>query len=186
MSNPYLKPDDPRFQPKSPHDAAGNNLFADNEIVSAQLADGSAPSTAGSSTSSGNSTPDNSNLFAASPAGSSLPFQPTYIAVGKPRIRMLVVLVGIGIFTGVIAPTLYFNGNNIGWGTMILGLPTTVTAIFIGYSDLRAMQLGAMHNDRIGIVRLIFYFAVAFTIIIALEIAGLIFAGMQFAPFLDV
>lgn len=174
MSNPYLKSDDPRFQQKTPLDSAGNNRFADDEIVPAELASGEKPT----------ATSADNNLFAAPVSGGSAPYQPAYIAVSQPRIRTLAVLAGAGVAAIVAAPFALMQGSLMGWGILLFSFPPCVACIFLAYADLRAMEMGAMHTDKRNWVRTLFFASLAATIGTLLAIAGLAYVGIQMFPFL--
>ncbi len=129
MSNPLIKPNDPRFQKPSIVDPAGQNRFAEG----AAGADKS-PGAAG-------------DAFAAGRAADARPYQPQYEVTQQSRGGTLVTIACFGfagVVLGLIAllgifPTGYF-------GTLIAVVPAA-TAWLLAYQDLKTMQLGAMDDS---------------------------------------
>jgi hypothetical protein len=128
MSNPLLKPNDPRFQKPSIADAAGQNRFAE----------GAAPD--GAKEGAG-------DAFAAGAAADVRPYQPQYEVTQQPRSRMLLWIAGLGwlgVLLGIIAQLGIFATGY--FGTLIATIPAA-TAWLLAYQDLRTMHLGAMDSS---------------------------------------
>src|SRR5437764_9713436 len=77
MSNPLLKPNDPRFQPPEIRDPEGNNWFADGSQP---------PSPPGAG----------EDVFVAAPSDEARPFVPKYETQERSRPTLLFVLAGVG------------------------------------------------------------------------------------------
>src|SRR5687768_10214988 len=103
MSNPLLKPNDPRFQRPELRDEGGQNRFADDSPPAA------AP-------------PDETSETYAPAAGDERPFVPRYDAQQPPRTGLLYLLGSlgwIGVAVGVLALLGIFST---GWIAPLLGL----------------------------------------------------------------
>ncbi len=171
MSNPLLRPDDPRFQKRSLTDAAGNNLFADPDgVVPAETADGQ-PVTGGS------------NLFA--PSTDETPYQPHYVTNQAHRgmtLMTLAILGLLGMFFGFFAFTGLFMA---GWMLCVLGLAPATAAWLLGMQDLRSMRLGAMDSAGIVATRLSCYLGLAGLIGCLTCIGLVIYTGLDVLSWLN-
>jgi hypothetical protein len=129
MSNPLLKPNDPRFQKPSIIDPAGQNRFAEGAASQDATKEGAG------------------DAFAAGAAADARPYQPQYEVTQQGRGGTLLTIAACGmagVALGVIAllgiyPTGYV-------GTLICVVPAA-SAWLLAYQDLRTMQLGAMDNS---------------------------------------
>jgi hypothetical protein len=152
MSNPLLKPNDPRFHKPSIVDAAGQNRFAE----------GGAAAEAGKET---------GDAFAAGAAADARPFQPHYEVTQRSRSGMLLWIAGLshlGAAVGLLAlsglfPTGYF-------ATLISVVPGA-TAWLLAYQDLKAMHLGAMDDSGRQRTRLAYWLGL-FGLLACLAIVG--------------
>ena len=128
MSNPLLRPNDPRFQKPSITDAQGQNRFA-------EPAEGSQPSDAGAG--------ESGNQFAA-PAREQQPYQPKYEATQPGRTGMLFGLAACGL-AGIFFGGLQLVGIfQIGWIVPLIANVPAAAAWLLAHEDLKAIRLGAM------------------------------------------
>jgi hypothetical protein len=139
MSNPLLKPGDPRFSKPTPIDAAGQNRFAELEEVEASAVEESAgkqdsQQASGATTASG--------LYAATPAGSELPFRPHYEVSAPSRGQFLLVLAVIGLAGAACGASSLLDVYNTGWLLPLCGVFAAGPALVLGYMDLGEMYLG--------------------------------------------
>lgn len=132
MSNPLLKPNDPRFTKPSLIDAAGKNVFAEgteNDIAAATVAGESA------------ATPDD-NIYRSSTANA--PYQPRFeVSQGHRGVLLMVLAV-----TGLVGSLLGFASLSglwvLGWVFSFLSIVPAACAMGLGWQDLRAISMGAM------------------------------------------
>lgn len=134
MSNPLIKPNDPRFQNRGPLDDQGQNRFAEPADLAAQTLP----------------TATENNLFAASAPSDERPFEPEYQTTLAHRGMLLLILAIVGL-TGSAGGTLTLTGVlALAWILPLLAMFPSGAAAFLAFEDLRAMRLGAM--DRSGLV----------------------------------
>ena len=138
MSNPLLRPNDPRFQPPPLRDDAGNNLFADPDApVQAEAADGqpvaTPPPTAAAD-----------HLFAppSAVAGEDQAYQPHYETTHPHRGFLLLVLAVAGL-AGDTAFLLLFTGGIFGLVGLVAIVPAGI-AFVLGRADLAGIRQGAI------------------------------------------
>jgi hypothetical protein len=132
MSNPLLRPNDPRFQRLPIDDDAGKNRFGD---------DGQAQANAGNDPAAGS--------FASSTSGEQ-PYQPRYETTAKSRAKLLTTFAMIGL-GGALVGVLGATGLvSTGWVFPLCGSVASGTAMFLGYGDLREMTLGARDGTGRG------------------------------------
>jgi len=127
MSNPLLKPGDPRFQQPSIVDAAGQNRFSDTEQGDAEQASDQA---------------GGADSYAATPATSERPFEPHYETTAQSRELVLLVLAGIGL-AGAACGASSLSGILItGWLLPLCAVFAAGPAWILAYNDLREMRTG--------------------------------------------
>ncbi|MFN0020639.1 MAG: hypothetical protein ACKVP0_20465 [Pirellulaceae bacterium] len=132
MSNPLLKPNDPRFTKPSLTDAAGRNVFAEgtgNEVVAASAVDGSSATL-------------DDNIYRSS--ADSAPYQPRFeVSQGHRGVLLLVLAT-----TGLVGSLLGFASLSglwvLGWVFSFLSVVPAACAMGLGWQDLRAIRVGAM------------------------------------------
>ena len=159
MSNPLLRPNDPRFQRPPLRDAAGNNVFADPEApVQAEPADGQ-PLPA-------NPVPDHpDNLFLA-PAADTGPepaYQPQFETT-QPHRGVLLLVLGVVGLAGSGGVALVMTGFV--WGLIgLLGIVPAATAWLLGLADVKAMRSGAMEPSGLVQTRVAMWLGAAGVIV---------------------
>jgi len=144
MSNPLLRPGDPRFVKPSIHDAQGKNLFAEpGEKQEVTLL----PSEAGSPASP---SPD-TNVYA--PSAESVPYQPRYVVSQKHRGVLLLVLALTGLLGSFVGVTSLLGIFVLGWVLSALAVVPAGCAWALGAQDLRSIRLGAMDPAGLNLTR---------------------------------
>lgn len=138
MSNPLLRPGDPRFQRPPLRDGAGNNVFADPDApIPAEAADGQPlPPTPRSENAD--------NLFAPPSATTEVGpvYQPQYETTHAHRGILLLVLAIVGL-AGDGALLLIFTGSLFGLTGLAAIVPAGI-AFLLGRADLAGMGQGAV------------------------------------------
>jgi hypothetical protein len=148
VSNPLIRPNDPRFQRPPLRDAAGNNVFGDPDApVQAEPADGQPLP--------GRPVPEQTdNLFAAPAAdtGSQPAYQPQFETTQRHRGVLLLVLAVVGL-AGSGGLGLVMAG--VFWGLIgLVGIVPAMAAWLLALADVKAMRSGAMDPSGLGQTRL--------------------------------
>src|SRR5437868_249819 len=134
MSNPLLRPNDPRFAKPSPFDAEGKNKFSeDKEIVAAKAlgADGSMLEDAPSD-----------NIYSSSAASN--PYQPRYEVSQSHRGGLLLGLAVTGLLSSLSGLLSLAGWWTLGWIPSFLAIVPAACALGLGWQDLRDIRLGSM------------------------------------------
>lgn len=144
MSNPLLRPGDPRFVKPSIHDAQGKNLFAEP---------GEKPDSAASPTDSVAAVqrPQESNVYA--PSTESTPYQPRYVVSQKHRGVLLIVLGVTGLLGAFVGVTSLLGIFVLGWVLSALAVVPSACAWGLGMQDLRSIRMGAMDPAGLNLTR---------------------------------
>lgn len=163
MSNPLLKPNDPRFQKPEIHDPSGKNRFGEGpppeQPPQAQ-----------------------SQVYAAAATEEARPFVPRYEAQQQPRTGLLLVLGGLswaGAALGAISLT---GGFNLGWILPLLGIGPGLAAWFLGYEELKAIRVGAIGSESRSQTRYALWLGITALIACGAIVAGMIYRGMNLLP----
>ena len=167
MSNPLIKPNDPRFQNRDPRDALGKNLFAEPAEVLEQSSAGSSEGPP--------------NLYATQAAASTeKPYQPEYLTTQPHRGMLLLVLAIVGL-SGNAGATLALSGIWLAVVLPVLAIFPAAAALLLGQQDLRAMGVGAMDRTGIALTRIAFWMGVAGVVCSLLSCFGLLFLALGWA-----
>ena len=145
MSNPLLRPNDPRFARPSPFDPDGTNKFSEaKEVVAAKAVneDGSAD-------------PDD-NLYSGGSAESS-PYQPRYELSQSHRGVLLLVLAITGVLSSFVGLLSISGIWVLGWVFSVLAIVPAGCALGLGWNDLRAIRLGAMDPKGQNLTEIAFW-----------------------------
>jgi hypothetical protein len=148
MTNPLLRPDDPRFKPKKVADDAEANPFSEGDAV--LDAEATAPNRS-------------ENTFAPAANDSSRPFLPQYVVTAEHRgwLLLLLDLISLGAcLLGVLV-------NLIGYVLPLLGIMPAVVVVFLAAEDLRMMRLGGRNPDGRSMTLLALVVGAILTIAIA-------------------
>lgn len=162
MSNPLLRPGDPRFQKPTVVDASGANRFAEApEVAEAEGANG--------------------DLYS---AGGSLdkPYQPEYETTARPRGGLLLVLASFGL-AGAATTVVSMTGVLVmGWILPLCTLPMSAAAVYLALEELKLMKLGAMEDSGRTTTRLALWIGLVGVAASLLTIAAMIWMGLSFLP----
>ncbi len=163
MSNPLLRPNDPRFQKPSIQDEAGRNRFGDDQ-----------PATP--------SPPEAGELFAAAPSEDRRPYAPKYEAQQAPRVRLLTTLAAIGWACGLGGAVSLTGWLMMGWLLPLLGVGFSMTAWLLAHQDLRAIESGAMDASSRPPTRHAFWLGLLGLTICVAVVAAMIWRQMAVLP----
>lgn len=131
MSNPLLKPNDPRFTRPSPFDGTGKNRFSEeNEVVRAAAVN------------EDGSTAADGNIYSGS--AESAPYQPRFEVSQRHRGVLLMVLAVTGLLSSLLGISSLAEWWVLGWVFSFLAIIPAGCAMGLGWQDLRAIRLGAM------------------------------------------
>ena len=162
MSNPLLRPGDPRFQKPTVVDPTGANRFAEApEVAETEGASGDQYS-----------------------AGCSLdkPYQPEYEATARPRGTLLLVLASFGL-AGAATTVVSMTGLlAMGWILPLCTLPLSAAAVYLALEDLKLMKVGAMDDSGRTTTSLALWIGLAGVGASLLTIAAMIWMGLSFLP----
>ncbi len=159
MSNPLIRPGDPRFQRPPLFDAAGNNVFADPDApIPAEPADGlPLPATPPAATPA--SHPDNIFAAPATIVDDAPVYEPQYVATHPHRGLLLLVLAIVGL-AGDLALPLLFLGSMLGLAGLAAIGPAAI-AFLLGRADLTAMRQGAVDPAGVNPTRIAMWLGLA-------------------------
>jgi hypothetical protein len=168
MSNPLLKPGDPRFAQPSIVDAAGQNRFAETENGSASDAP-PAPS----------SQPD---IYSASPASSEAPYQPRYETTAQSRGIILLVLALVGLGGAAAGMTSLTGIMLTGWIFPLCAFFAAGSAWLLAFGDLREMQTGARDDEGRPLTQIAMWLGVVGLIACVGSVASMVWLGLSLLP----
>ena len=163
MSNPLLRPNDPKFQRPELRDEAGQNRFSEDSAPQ--------PSSAAQP----------QNNYAAA-AGDVRPFQPRYEAQQHARTGLLYLLGALGyagMAVGLLALLRIFTT---GWIAPLLGLAPAAAAWLLAWEDLKAIRAGAIAEEARPGVRLAMWLGLLALFACASVVASMIYREMTFLP----
>lgn len=163
MSNPLLRPNDPKFQRPDLRDEAGQNRFSED---SAPEADPPA---------------ETANNYATA-AGDVRPFEPRYEVQQQARTGLFYLLGGLGyagMAVGLLALLRIFTT---GWIAPLLGLAPAAAAWLLAWEDLKAIRAGAIAEDARPGLRLAMWLGLLAFFACASVVASMIYREMTFLP----
>ncbi|MDX1948037.1 MAG: hypothetical protein SFU86_21740 [Pirellulaceae bacterium] len=166
MSNPLLKPNDPRFVRPTITDEAGHNRFADG-------ANGATPPA-----------PASDNLFAAGSdaASAERPYQPRYETLAPARGVWLLVAGMLGL-AGAASSAASLSGVLVlGWFLPLAGTVAAATAWFLAHHDLQAMHTGAIDPSGRPLTLLAMWLGIAGLVSCLATAAAMIWLGLSLLP----
>jgi hypothetical protein len=164
MSNPLLRPNDPRFRQPEMRDEAGQNRFADETAAAAgEDAEQASP-------------------FAAAAEGDARPFSPRYEAQQPARNGLLYLLGGLGWAGAAFGVLALLDIVAVGWIAPLLGLGPAGAAWLLAWDDAKAIRVGAMTGDARAGVRLAMWIGLGACIACAAIVGSMIYREMTFLP----
>ena len=169
MSNPLLKPNDPRFHRPVLQDSEGRSRFSDPADDSSADA---APSP-----------PADANIFAArAHATGERPYQPQYETTHRHRGGLLLTLAILGLSGAAGGATALAGLQLLGWLFPLLALCPAMIAWLLSVSDLKAMATGAMDPSGRSITQLALWLGVAGIFACLGVVAAMIWLGISLLP----
>src|SRR5262245_56813297 len=109
MSNPLLRPNDPRFRKPEVRDEAGQNQFGDERPAA-------------------DAKPAGDSVFAAAAVEEARPYVPRYEAQQSARGGLLMLMAGMGLGCGLIGMIALLGILPLGWVFPLLGLGPSAAA----------------------------------------------------------
>jgi hypothetical protein len=167
MSNPLLRPNDPRFQKPSLADETGRSRFAEESAASDPPSPGEEAGHAG-------------NVFAA--GSEAAPYRPRYEVTQRGRSGLLLFLASLGLL-GILGGTLHLLGI-FGTGSLApaMALVPAMAAWYLAHSDLEAIRQGAMDESHRPATRLAWWIAVLGFLGSASLLATMIYQQLDILP----
>jgi hypothetical protein len=163
MSNPLLKPNDPRFQKPELRDEAGKNRFGE----------GPQPE----------QTPQSeSEVYAAAATDEARPFVPRYEAQQQPRTGLLLLFGGLSWAAAALGAISLTGAFSLGWILPLLGIGPGAAAWFLAYEDLKAIRVGAITADARSQTRHAVWLGVTALLACLAIVAAMIYRQMHFLP----
>jgi len=163
MSNPLIKPNDPRFKKPEILDAEGKNRFGESEQPVEEA-------------------PVQYEAYSAGPSDEARPFVPHYEAQQRSRGGLWLTLGWLGwgaAVLGGISLAGFFRG---GWICPLLGAGPAGSAWLLAYEELKAIRVGAI--DEAARPRTQHAFWLGFTGLVACLalVAAMVYRNMNFLP----
>ena len=165
MSNPLIKPNDPRFQKPSIVDAAGQNRFGEGQADAESGGEGGA-----------------GDAFAAGESAGARPYQPQYEVTQQSRSGVLLTIAGLGWGGAVIGIVALLGIFPMGYFMTMISVVPATTAWLLAYQDLKTMQLGAMDDAGRPRTRLAYWLGLSGLLACALIVATMIWREMNLLP----
>lgn len=150
MSNPLLRPNDPRFAKPSPFDTDGKNKFSEEKEIVAAKALGAD----GSNLDAADVTPSD-NLYSSS--ATDTPYQPRYVVSQSHRGGLLLGLAITGLISSLSGFLSLAGWWTLGWIPSFLAIVPAACALGLGWQDLRAIRLGSMDPRGESLTQLAFW-----------------------------
>ena len=146
MSNPLLRPNDPRFTKPNLLDAQGKNIFAEGKAI--DIAAAAAVNEDGSPAT-------DENVYSGSAA--STPYQPRYEVSQRHRGTLLMVLACTGLVCSLCGVSSLAGWWVLGWVPSFLAIVPAGCAVGLGWQDLRAMRMGSMDPKGQNLTQMAFW-----------------------------
>lgn len=162
MSNPLLRPNDPRFQRQDVHDAAGKNPFG--ETAAAKPAS------------------EGGDVYAASAADEARPYNTKYLEQQHSRAGLLIFLGGVAWGMAGVGAFSFTGWFDIGWLAPLLGLGPAGAAWFLAHEELKAIQSGAIGNAAREPARHAYWLGLTSLLACIAVVATMVYHQMRFLP----
>jgi hypothetical protein len=172
MSNPLLRPDDPRFRRKDLQQPDGTNPFSEGDGVLEAESDRAQQAQADRQ----------QNVFAAPSNHGGRPFVPQYELTADHRGGLLLGLSSIGSVAAILSWLVVGDYVGLGWLFPLLGIVPAVTAIFLAADDLRMMRLGARDPAGRGLTLTALVISTVSVLILVVGVIALIYWGYSGLP----
>jgi hypothetical protein len=162
VSNPLLKPEDPRFRKPEIRDTTGKNRFAEGE---SQVGEGHAD-----------------DVYAAGPSDEPRPFVPRYEAQQRPQYPLLMLLGGLGWLAAAIGAVSLTGLFAIGWICPLIGIAPAAAGWLLAHEDMKAIRVGAIAAEATPPTRHAFWLGLGGLIACLGVVAAMIYRQMNFLP----
>ncbi len=163
MSNPLLKPNDPRFQKSDVRDLHGTNRFSD----------GSPPQTPHAAS---------EGVFSAAATDEARPFVPKYEVQQHSRPTLLFVLGGVGWGAAGVGAFSLTGWFDFGWISPLLGVVPAGAAWLLAHEELKAISAGVIAEQARPKARHAYWLGLMGLIMCLATIAAMIYRGLHFLP----
>jgi hypothetical protein len=163
VSNPLLRPGDPRFQQREMRDADGKNRFAESDP---KLASG--PAAPG-------------DIYA-TPSEDPRPFNPQFEVQQHARPELLFVLAAVGWGAAIIGAVSLVTTYQVGWISPLIGVIPAGAAWFLAHEELKAIASGAIAASARDKSRYAYWLGITGLVACAAVVAVMIYREMHFLP----
>src|SRR5262245_31350441 len=163
MSNPLLRPNDPRFKRTDVRDAAGRNPFAEGDQALEQSKTGD-------------------GVFSAGATDDARPFAPQYEAQQQSRAGLLLFLGGMGWGTALVGAVSIAGLFDLGLISPLLGVGPAAVAWLMARGELQSIENGAMDPADRPRVRHAFWLGLTAFIACLAVVTAMIYRQMNFLP----
>jgi hypothetical protein len=163
MSNPLLRPNDPKFQQPEIRDNEGKNRFAEaaDKHSSAQ---------------------ETTDIYAVAPGDEPRPFVPQYEVQQRSRANLLLILGGLGWAAALIGGISLTGIFAIGWLAPLLGIFPAGGAWFLAHEEIRAIRSGAIAPQALSPTRHSYWLGVTGLLACLAIVAAMIYREMNVLP----
>lgn len=163
MSNPLLRPNDPRFQKPAVRDSEGKNRFGET------AKDAAAP-------------PVREDIYSAAATDEVRPFVPQYDVQQHSRPGLLFILAALGWTAALIGAISLTGVFDAGWISPLLGVVPAGAAWLLAHEELKAIAAGAIAAEAREKSRHAYWLGLMALIMCVTTIAAMIYCQMHFLP----
>jgi hypothetical protein len=163
MSNPLIKPNDPRFQKPDIRDPGGKNRFGESEQPTEEA-------------------PPQHEAYSAGASDEARPFVPHYEAQQRSRSRMWLVLGGLGWGAAVLGGVSLAGLLPLGWICPLLGVGPAGSAWLLAYEELKAIRVGAIDDSARPRTQHAFWLGFTGLVACLAVVAAMLYRKMNFLP----
>lgn len=162
MSNPLLRPNDPRFQRPDVYTAEGKNPFGESAAKNSPAAEG--------------------DVYAASAADEAQPYTAKYLVQQQSRAGLLIFLGGAAWGAAAVGAFSFSGWFDIGWLAPLLGVGPAGAAWFLAHEELKAIQAGAVASSAKEPARHAFWLGLTGLLACIAVVATMIYQQMHVLP----
>jgi hypothetical protein len=163
MSNPLLRPNDPRFHKPDIRDQQGKNLFGDGQAEQKPPSGGE-------------------DIYSAATTDEARPFVPQYQVQQHSRPTLLFILAGVGWAAAVVGAISLAGFFDFGWISPLLGVVPAGAAWLLAYEELKAIAAGVIASEAREKSRHAYWLGLMGLILCLAMIAAMIYRGLNFLP----
>lgn len=163
MSNPLLRPNDPRFQRPDVHTAEGKNPFGESSPIQPLPA-------------------PQSDVYAASAADEAQPYTARYLVQQNSRAGLLIFLGGTAWGAAAVGAFSFTGWFDIGWLAPLLGVCPAGAAWFLAHEELKAIQAGAIASSAQEPARHAYWLGLTGLLACIAVVATMIYQQMHVLP----